>query len=370
MMIASAKRFACSLTAALFLFTLIPIQARAVGTSATAAILVDETSGQVLYEKNADQKMRIASTTKIMTALVAIRDGNLSDVVTVSRHAASVEGSSMYLKSGEELTLETLLYGLLLSSGNDAATAIAEHIAGSEAAFAERMNETARDLGMTNSSFANPHGLDAEGHYSTARDMAALGNAAMEMPVFRRIASTRSITIGSRTLTNHNKLLGTLEGCVGLKTGYTRAAGRTLVTCVERDGRRLIAVTLQDGNDWEDHRSLYEYGFAQPAAPPVQLDGWPRQTASAGTYLGETPVLGGMWPSVPLMAEGEAWCTVPEGAEISIRIDVSGGALRAPLRAGQKAGEAVFLCQGREVGRVGAICAVTIPAEDGTLPAA
>ena len=366
----ATRRWACSLAAVLFLSVLIPIPARAVQTSATAAILVDETGGQVLYEKNADQKMRIASTTKIMTALIAIRDGNLSDVVTVSRHAANVEGSSMYLKSGEQLTLEALLYGLLLASGNDAATAIAEHIAGSEAAFAERMNEAARTLGMTNSSFANPHGLDAEGHYSTARDMAKLGNAAMDLPVFRRIASTQTITIGNRTLKNHNKLLGTLEGCVGLKTGYTRAAGRTLVTCAERDGRRLIAVTLQDGNDWEDHRNLYEYGFAQPAAPPVQLDGWPRRTAAAGGYVGETPVLGGMWPSMPLMAETEAWCTVPENAEISIRIDVSGGILRAPLRAGQKAGEAVFLCQGMEVGRVGVLCAITVPAEDGTLPEA
>lgn len=364
-----ARRFACSVLAALFLSALIPMRARAVETSATAAILVDESGGQVLYEKNADQKMRIASTTKIMTALVAIREGNLSDVVTVSRHAANVEGSSMYLRSGEQLTLETLLYGLLLCSGNDAATAVAEHIAGSEAAFAERMNEAARALGMANSSFANPHGLDAQGHYSTARDMAKLGAAAMELPVFRRIASTQTITIGNRTMKNHNKLLGMVEGCVGLKTGYTRAAGRTLVSCVEREGRRLIAVTLQDGNDWEDHRNLYEYGFAQPAAPKELEEGWPRQAASAGSYLGETPVLGGMWPSMPLMAAGDAWCTVPEGAEISIRIDVSGGALRAPLRAGQKAGEAVFLCRGVEVGRIGALCAVTVPGEDGTLPA-
>ena len=365
-MTAGSKRSVCALTALLFLFTLFPVPVRAVDTSATAAILVDETGGRVLYEKNADEKLRIASTTKIMTALVAIRDGNLSDVVTVSRRAASVEGSSMYLQSGEKLTLEALLYGLLLPSGNDAATAIAEHVAGSEAAFVERMNETAKALGMTNSSFANPHGLDAEGHYSTARDMAKLGNAAMELPVFRRIASTRTITIGKRTLKNHNKLLDMVEGCVGLKTGYTSRAGRTLVTCVERDGRRLIAVTLHDSDDWTDHKNLYAYGFSQP---PVELSGPVQQAAAAGAYMGETPVWKGLWSTVPLMAEGDLWCAFPEGETVSVRIELADGLLVAPLRAGQKAGTAVFVCRGVEIGRIGVLCAVTIPAEDGTLPA-
>ena len=162
------------------LFSFIPCQAQAVSTSASSAILVDVDSGRVLYEQNADAKMRIASTTKILTALVAIREGDLNDVVTVSREAAYTEGSSMYLKVGEQLTLETLLYGLLLCSGNDAAVAIAEHISGSQEKFADLMNETARAIGMEHSSFANPNGLDDEKHYSTARDMARLACAAVE----------------------------------------------------------------------------------------------------------------------------------------------------------------------------------------------
>lgn len=242
------------------LFSLFPCQTHAVSTSASSAILMDVDSGQVLYEQNADAKMLIASTTKILTALVAIREGDLNDVVTVSREAAYTEGSSMYLKVGEKLTLETLLYGLLLCSGNDAALALTE-CAGGLVPFVALMNEKAAALGMAHTSFANPNGLDADGHYSTARDMAVLAAAAVENPTFRRICSSRSVTIGQRTMENHNRLLRQVEGCVGLKTGYTQAAGRTLVSCTERDGCRLVAVTLQDGNDWADHAALYDYGF-------------------------------------------------------------------------------------------------------------
>ena len=257
-----AKYVAC-LCAALMLQFLLPCGAGAVSTSATAAILMDADSGRVLYEHDADRQMLIASTTKILTALVALEEGTLSDTVKVSRKAAYTEGSSMYLKEGEQLTLETLLYGLMLCSGNDAAVAIAEHIAGSEAEFARLMNETARSLGMTGSSFANPNGLDHPEHYSTARDMARLACAAMENESLRRIVSTRTVTVGGRTMTNHNKLLSWMDSCTGLKTGYTRAAGRTLVSCAEENGQRLVAVTLQDGNDWADHKALYQYGFEQ-----------------------------------------------------------------------------------------------------------
>lgn len=310
-------------------------RARAVEVSASAAILMDMDSGRVLYERRADDRMLIASTTKIMTALVAIRDGNLSDTVRVSREAAYTEGSSMYLKEGEELTLETLLYGLLLCSGNDAAVAVAEHVGGSVAGFVERMNDTALSLGMENSSFANPNGLDDEAHYSTARDMALLARAAMENETLVRIASTRTVSVGGRTMTNHNKLLNYMDGCLGLKTGYTRAAGRTLVSCAERRGQRLIAVTLQDGNDWADHQSLFEYGFAAyPAKRMAQLghaldsrDGLPLVAADSFA-----------WP----LAQGEA-------LETAVVLD---GPLTAPLRAGTRVGEAVFSLNGEEVGRV------------------
>ena len=253
------RRMGAALCAALTVLCCIPAVAEAVEVSATACVLMDADSGRVLYEKNGRQRMLIASTTKLMTALVALEQGALTDVVTVTAsHMA--EGSSMYLRPGEKLTLETLLYWLLLCSGNDAALAVTECMGGA-VPFVARMNEKAAELGMENTHFANPNGLDDEEHYSTAEDMARLAAAAMDDPVLRRVASTRTARIGGRTLTNHNKLLSRVVGCVGLKTGYTRAAGRTLVSCAERDGVRLVAVTLQDGDDWNDHAALYDRGF-------------------------------------------------------------------------------------------------------------
>ena len=254
-----ARRILAALWAAVSLIGCMTAAAEAVEVSAAAAVLMDADSGRLLYEKNGGRRMLIASTTKLMTALVALEQGGLQQEITVTGgHMA--EGSSMYLRPGEKLTLETLLYGLLLSSGNDAALAVTECMGGA-VPFVARMNEKAAELGMENTHFANPNGLDDEAHYSTAEDMAKLAAAAMDDPVLRRVASTRTARIGGRTLTNHNKLLSKVEGCVGLKTGYTRAAGRTLVSCAERDGVRLVAVTLQDGDDWNDHASLYEQGF-------------------------------------------------------------------------------------------------------------
>ncbi len=345
------KRLGPLLLGLLFLYSMFPCQALAVSTSAASAILVDADSGRVLYEQNADAHMRIASTTKIMTALVAIREGDLSDVVTVSASAAGTEGSSLYLRAGEELTLETLLYGLLLSSGNDAAVAIAEHVGGSCDAFVRRMNETARELGMADTSFANPNGLDAEGHYSTARDMARLACAAMENATLRRIASTKSVTVGGRTMTNHNKLLSYMPACIGLKTGYTRAAGRTLVSCAEQNGQRLVAVTLQDGNDWADHQALYEYGFAAYPA---------RRLAFVGRRLGSAPVTGGAKEAVPLVAAEDLSWPVAAGEETNCRVELT-GPLTAPVRSGTAVGQAVFTLDGREIGRVDLLCGETVP---------
>ena len=241
------------------IFCITPAVAEALEVSATAAVLMDADMGQMLYEKNGDRQMLIASTTKIMTALVVLEHAAPDDVITVTPDHMT-EGSSMYLRAGETVRVEELLYGLLLCSGNDAALALTE-CAGGLTPFVALMNEKAAALGMAHTSFANPNGLDADGHYSTARDMAVLAAAAVENPTFRRICSSRSVTIGQRTMENHNRLLRQVEGCVGLKTGYTRAAGRTLVSCTERDGCRLVAVTLQDGNDWADHAALYDYGF-------------------------------------------------------------------------------------------------------------
>ena len=344
------RRLCCCLAAVLLLLGLFPSQARAVGTSAASAILVDADSGRVLYEQNADAKMLIASTTKILTALVAIREGDLSQVVTVKREATLTEGSSMYLKEGEQLTLETLLYGLLLCSGNDAAVAIADAVGGSQAGFVKLMNETARELGMEHSSFANPNGLDDEDHYSTARDMAKLACAAVNNETLMRIASTRTVTIGGRTMTNHNKLLSYMDGCIGLKTGYTKAAGRTLVSCAERNGQRLVAVTLQDGNDWADHQALYEYGFAAYPA---------RRAAVLGQEIGRAPVQGGQCDTVSLVAAASFSWPVAAGERLETRIDLD-EPLAAPVKAGTQVGEAVFLLDGAEVGRVDLLCGETV----------
>ena len=254
------RRWGYFLLVFVMLLTLLPCRAEAIQLTATAAILMDADSGEILYEKDAGRRMRIASTTKIMTALVALDRARLTDTITVTA-AHMVEGSSMYLKPGETVTVEELLYGLMLCSGNDAALALADCCGGLEE-FVQAMNDKAAELGMQDTSFANPNGLDDEAHYSTARDMAVLAAYAAQNPTFRRICSTRTATVGSRTMTNHNKLLSQLEGCIGMKTGYTKAAGRTLVSCAQRDGCRLVAVTLCDGNDWADHKSLYEMGFA------------------------------------------------------------------------------------------------------------
>ena len=207
-------------------------RAYAAGTdnAAQAAIVVHPETGTVLYEKNADARLGIASTTKIMTALVVLEHCALDESVEILPEYTAVEGSSMYLCAGETYTVEELLYGMMLVSGNDAAVALACHTAGSVQAFADMMNDKARALGMTGSAFRNPNGLDAEGHYSTARDMAALTCAAMANDTFCTIVSTRSATVGGQTLVNHNRLLRSYDGAIGVKTGFTKKSGRCLAS--------------------------------------------------------------------------------------------------------------------------------------------
>ena len=344
------QKLICTLLSLFLVYSLFPLQTKAISTSATAAILMDVDSGRILYQQNADKRMLIASTTKILTALVAIEEGDLSSVVTVSRQAAYTEGSSMYLKEGEQLTLETLLYGLLLCSGNDAAVAIADHVGGSQAGFAAMMNEKAKSLGMENSSFANPNGLDDEKHYSTARDMAILACAAVENETLVRIASTRTVSIGGRTMTNHNKLLSYMDGCIGLKTGYTKAAGRTLVSCAQQGGQRLVAVTLQDGNDWADHQALFAYGFSTYPA---------QRAATLGQTVQEVEILGGQSTTVPLVAADSFAWPLAEGETLTTEIEMQPAC--APVSAGDPAGEAVFLVDGVEVGRVDLLYGKDVP---------
>lgn len=230
-------------------------------TSASGAILIDAATGTVLYEKSADDRRLIASTTKVMTALIVIEQCSLDDMVEIPDEAAGVEGSSMYLTAGQSLSVRDLLYGLLLKSGNDAAVALSMHCDGSIDAFVERMNSKAEALGLKNTRFRNPHGLNAENHYSTARDMANLTRAALENETFSRIVSSKYAQINGVTIKNHNRMLWSYSGADGVKTGYTIDAGRCLISSATRDGMRLIAVTLNDRNDWDDHTAMLDFGF-------------------------------------------------------------------------------------------------------------
>ncbi len=322
-------------------------------TSAEAFILMEAESARVLAGQNIERELAIASTTKIMTALVALENGNLSDKVTVKEKHLK-EGSSMYLRAGEVLTLEELLYGLLLPSGNDAAECIADHCGAGVESFVAKMNEKAAALGMAHTAFRNPSGLDAQGHYSCALDMARLAAHAMRQPAFARIAATKSAAVGDRTLTNHNKLLGVLEGCTGLKTGYTDAAGRTLVTCCERDGLRLIAVTLNDRNDWADHTALYEYGFSVCAR---------RSATVRGEEYMLAPVRGGTQTGVSLAAGESFFYPVLEGEELTVSAQLD-GELAASLAAGQRVGALIVRLDGEEVGRVPLVCRESVAAAE------
>ncbi|MDT3426863.1 D-alanyl-D-alanine carboxypeptidase [Paenibacillus forsythiae] len=238
-----------------------------VSTHAKAASLIDVESGRILYSSHGDESMLIASLTKIMTAIVAIENGDLSSKVKVGKNAFAKEGSSLFLKMGEEMTLENMLYGLMLRSGNDAATAIAEHVGGSEEGFVHLMNAKAEELGLAHSHFANPHGLDAEGHFSTANDLAKLTAYALHNPVFKEIVKTQVKTADNPydkwdyKWSNKNKMLRLYDGADGVKTGYTKKALRCLVSSATRGEQQLVAVTLNDGNDWNDHAALLDFGF-------------------------------------------------------------------------------------------------------------
>ncbi|MBE6605968.1 MAG: D-alanyl-D-alanine carboxypeptidase [Ruminococcaceae bacterium] len=238
----------------------------ALDTSAHSAVIIEAESGRVIYEKNSDTRMPMASTTKIMTALVALESADINEMVSVPLEAVGVEGSSVCLKAGESMSLEELLYAMLLESANDAAAAIAITVGGSIEDFAVMMNEKAMALGLVDTSFANPHGLDAENHYTTAHELALIAAKALENKDFAEMVSTYKHRIpmdngGYRYLMNHNKMLRLYDGAIGVKTGFTKKSGRCLVSAAERDGMRLICVTLSAPDDWRDHTAMLDYGF-------------------------------------------------------------------------------------------------------------
>ena len=254
--------FCCALLSTV---TLICINISALSVSAEHAVLVEANSGDIIYSKSANVRAPMASTTKIMTAILAIENATLDELVKIPIEAVGIEGSSVYLQKGEVFTVSDLLYAVLLQSANDASVALAIHVGGNVESFVEMMNSKACQLGLTDTHFTNPHGLDDPEHYTTANELAIIARYAMQNSMFREFVSTKSITISTenctRTLANHNKLLRMYDGTIGIKTGFTRKSGRCLVSCAQQNGVMLIAVTLNAPSDWHDHKIMLDYGF-------------------------------------------------------------------------------------------------------------
>ncbi len=335
--------FVCAL---LLLFgTALTVNA-APSVSAKSAVLIEAESGKVLYQQNAFVRMPMASTTKIMTALVAIESGNIERTVSVSPDAVGIEGSSVYLYPHEKLTLEQLLYALLLESANDAATAIAIEVAGSVESFAALMNQKAEALGLVSTHFTNPHGLDHEEHYTTAYDLARISAYALKNETFRTICSTTRKTIplkgdeGTRVLVNHNKLLSRYEGAIGIKTGFTKKSGRCLVSAAERDGLTLVAVTLSAPNDWNDHAAMLDFGFERYER---------KLLATKGELTLPLSVVGGNTEQV--LTENVETMSVMLSrvhGEISYRVEAH-QILYAPITRGTEIGRVVYTCDGVDI---------------------
>lgn len=317
--------------------------------SADAAVLLEAESGQVIYSKNAESVHSMASTTKIMTALVALESAPLDRIVITSEKAVGVEGSSIYLNKQERLTMEDLLYALMLQSANDAATAIAIDIAGSETEFVSLMNAKAEELELENTHFANPHGLDQEDHYTTASDLGKLACYALKNETFCTIVSTYKHNIplqdgeGLRVLVNHNRMLKMYEGVIGVKTGYTKKSGRCLVTAAERDGVKLVAVTLNAPDDWNDHRKMLDYGFSMYENVLLSMD------AEQAFIL---PVVGGSSSEINGRNHGELRVTLPKEGQCITRVNELKSFYWAPIQAGDVLGRVVYYNNGIEIGSV------------------
>lgn len=315
---------------------LLPQKASALAPSAASAILIETSSNTVLYEKNAHKKLPMASTTKIVTALCAIESGRLDKIVQVDDSAVGVEGSSIYLQKGEKISLEALVYGLMLHSGNDAAVAIACAVSGSVEEFTNLMNETAKKAGATHTNFENPNGLDSKNHYTTAYDLAIITSYALKNEKFAKIVSTYKTTISNgekdyaRQLKNHNKLLTMYEGCTGVKTGFTKKCGRCLVSSAKRDNTELVAVTLNDGNDWADHMRMLDYGFDNTETICI---------LKKGDYISKVQIKGGSEESVDAICNKDVYITVPKGKKIDYTIEYDMPERHtAPVDYGQKMG--------------------------------
>ena len=335
------KKLLCSVLSVLIVLLCVPsASAEEAGTSARAYVLYCPDNGETLLSDNAEEELPMASTTKIMTTLLTLEAYAQDNRTVEFTDEMSAEGSSMYLRIGEKVTLYDLAVGMMMQSGNDAANAAAIAIAGSIEAFAGLMNEKAREIGMERTHFVTPSGLDDEDHYSCARDMALLMAYAMQNEDFAFLSSRTEMTVRFvyprdkfMTYANHNKLLKRYDGCIGGKTGYTDTAGRCLVTAARRDGLTLIAVTLDDRDDWNDHAALYDYGFENYAALSLYGESF---TAA---------VVGGREDAVSLYVE-ETVAVIPKSSAAPDQSVILPSFLYAPVKEGETVGKVIYTLNG------------------------
>lgn len=326
----------------IFVLTSVKVYAQ-IGDSGSAC-LMNAVTGEVLYEKNAYEERPMASTTKIMTALVALENSDLYDIVTMSNEAVRTGGSSTYAKAGDQLYMEDALFGLMLNSGNDAAEAIAQTVAESKGAFADMMNERAHEIGAVQTCFLNPSGLPQDGHYTTAYDLALITRCALKIDKFAEIVSTQRRTVWPVNnpghpldFYNHNKLLGLFDDCTGVKTGYTKKAGRCLVSSAERDGMRYIAVTLNDGNDWNDHREMYEKAFSSSYPMKAVEKGQCVRTVKGHSFIAAEDFI------IPSLLN--------QKTDVDAVVHMAEN-IRGPINAGEKVGYIQIMYKNEEVGTV------------------
>lgn len=349
------KRMVAAAMICLVLALATPRALAAPQNSAQAAALLEQSTGRVLWQSGGETELPMASTTKVMTTLCVLDNADLSDTVTVDSRMVGVEGSSIYLEEGEELTVEQLLLGLMLRSGNDAATALALHTAGSIEAFADLMNNTAKDLGLEHTHFVNPHGLPASDHYTTAIELGKITCAAYEYPAFRRIVSTKRAVIPwkghdyDRAMLNKNKILSLYEGGNGVKTGFTKAAGRCLVSGAEREGMQLVCVVLNAPDMWNDSMRILDYGFENFSMQEVVSDLEPVAQLPCAFLEEGVPVLPARSVSLPLKAGEEAW----------VRLELPENISNAVAR-GEELGYAIIGVQEEELAKVPLVAGETV----------
>ncbi len=316
-------------------------------TGAKAAALYEPETKSFLYTKNEHARLGMASTTKIMTALIALESLDPEKTIETDKRAVGIEGSSLYLEEGEALSVLDLIYGLILQSANDAATVLALEISGNVEDFAILMTNRAKELGLCDTEFKNPHGLDADGHYTSAHDLAIITAHALSNESFRKIASTYKKEIVSshktRILVNHNKLLKSYEGCIGVKTGYTKKTGRSLVSAAEREGLTLIAVTLNAPDDWSDHRKMLDYGYSFLRKENL---------AKELEYRYEIPVISGEKEKL-YISNRDAFSYIHEndGSEFDVSVKLQ-RYCQAPIKEGDIMGSVIFTQNGKKIGEI------------------